>query len=269
MHTVNPFQVVVVISAIAITSGCTRSGDRKSAAIDPAKVVDLSHSFGPETIYWPTAEPFKLRRVAYGRTPQGYFYAANNISMAEHGGTHVDAPIHFAEGRRTTAEILLSSCIGPACVIDVTSQATADRDYRLTVDDIRTWERRHGRIPRGAIVVMNSGWHRHWPNRGNYLGTDKPLDVENLHFPGFSREAAEFLVNQRDIAALAIDTASIDYGQSKDFIAHQVLNGANKPAFENLTNVDKLPATGATLIALPLKIEGGSGGPARIIAVVP
>jgi kynurenine formamidase len=265
--------VLSVFGGCVSTTSSSRSAPAASkshaSAIDPAKIVDLSYTFGPETIYWPTAEPFKLRRVAYGPSAGGYWYAANNISMAEHGGTHMDAPIHFAEGKITAAEVPLANCIGAACVIDVSAQAARDRDYRMTVDDVGQWESRHGRVPRGAIVVMHSGWGKFWPDRKKYLGTDKPGDVANLHFPGFSREATEFLVRERDVAALAIDTPSIDYGQSKDFIAHQVLNGANKPAFENVANVDRLPATGATFIALPLKIQDGSGGPARVVAVVP
>jgi len=265
--------VLLVFSGCVSTSATSSSGASPSkprgSAIDPGKLVDLSYTFGPETIYWPTAEPFKLRRVAYGRSAGGYWYVANNISMAEHGGTHMDAPIHFAEGKITAAEVPLANCVGPACVIDVAAQAARDRDYRMTVDDVRAWEARHGRVPRGAIVVMHSGWGKFWPDKKQYLGTDKAGDVPNLHFPGFSREATEFLVRERDVAALAIDTPSIDYGQSKDFIAHQVLNGANKPAFENVANVDRLPATGATFLALPLKIEDGSGGPARIVAVMP
>jgi kynurenine formamidase len=189
--------------------------------------------------------------------------------MAEHGGTHMDAPIHFAEGKLSAAEVPLTSCIAPLCVIDVSEACERDADYRMIAADIEGWEKRHGRIPAGSIVLMRSGWGARWPDKKRYLGTDKPLDVPNLHFPGYSKEAAELLVNERAIAALAIDTASIDYGQSKDFIAHQVLNGANKPAFENIANADKLPPTGATFVALPLKIEGGSGGPARIIAVLP
>jgi kynurenine formamidase len=238
-------------------------------AIDSAKIIDLTYNLGPETIFWPTAEPFKLTRVAYGRTPGGWWYVSNNISMSEHGGTHMDAPIHFAEGKRTSAQVPIASCIGLACVIDVKQQAAKNPDYRVSVEDVKRFERAHGKIPGGAIVVMNSGWGARWPNKLAYMGTDKPLDVPNLHFPGFSKEAAEFLVKQRDIAALAVDTASIDHGQSKDFIVHQVLNGADKPAFENVANVDKLPPTGATFIALPLKIENGSGGPARIIALLP
>jgi kynurenine formamidase len=189
--------------------------------------------------------------------------------MAEHGGTHMDAPIHFGEGKMTAAQVPLANCIGAAIVIDVTEQAVQDRDYGLSVADVTNWERQHGAMPRGAIVIMRSGWGRRWPDKKRYLGTDKPMDVANLHFPGFSREAVEFLVRERDVAALGVDTASIDYGQTKDFIAHQVLNAANKPAFENVANVERLPATGATFIALPLKIEDGSGGPTRIIAVLP
>jgi kynurenine formamidase len=239
------------------------------APIDGSKIVDLSYSFGAETIYWPTAESFALERVAYGPTPSGYWYAANNICMAEHGGTHMDAPIHFAKDKLTADAVPLSSCIGPAAVVDVRAAAAADPDYRLTVADLQAWEKEHGRLPRGAIVVMDSGWGARWPDKKRYLGTDKQGDVANLHFPGFSGEAAEFLVNERDVAGIAVDTPSIDYGQSTDFIVHRIVNGADKPGFENLANVDHLPPAGATLIALPIKIEGGSGAPARIIAVLP
>jgi kynurenine formamidase len=252
----------------AAMCGCT-SAKSEQQSIDLNKVVDLSHSFGPSTIYWPTAEPFKLQRVAYGRTPAGYWYVANNISMAEHGGTHMDAPIHFAEGHISAEQVPLRNCIGPAAVIDVRAVAAKDRDYRMTLDDVHAWERKHGRLPAGAIIIMNSGWSARWPDKLKYLGTDKPMDVANLHFPGFSKEVVEFLLSQRDIAALAVDTASIDYGQSKDFIVHQVLMGRDRPAFENVANVDKLPPKGATFVALPLKIEQGSGSPTRIIAILP
>jgi kynurenine formamidase len=231
--------------------------------------VDLSYSFGPDTIYWPTGESFTLERTAYGPTPQGYWYASNNICMAEHGGTHMDAPIHFAEGKATAEHVPLSSCMGPAVVVDVRSKADRDRDYQLSVDDLRGWEETHGPIPDGAIVVMYSGWGSRWRDKRRYLGTRKAGDVANLHFPGFSRQAAEFLVSQRNIAAIAVDTASVDHGPSTDFMVHRIINGSNRPAFENLANVDLLPPSGATIIALPMKIAGGSGGPARIIAILP
>ncbi len=242
---------------------------RAASAVDESKIVDLSYAFDRNTVYWPTAKSFMLEKVAAGRTDAGFWYAANNISLAEHGGTHLDAPIHFAEGGWTADEIPLVKLVGPATVIDVRSQAARDPDYRVTVEDIRRWEKVHGRIPDGAIVLVLTGWGQFWPDKKKYLGTDKPGDVDHLHFPGFSREVAEFLVKERVIDAVGIDTASLDYGQSKDFIAHRILNGANKPGLENVANLDRLPPRGATLIALPMKIKGGSGGPARIIAFLP
>lgn len=262
-----PLFIGILLSCVA---GCASPRPQPApSAIDLQKVVDLSYAFGPDTIYWPTAESFTLERVSYGPTAQGYWYAANNICMAEHGGTHMDAPIHFAEGKRTSEQVPLTSCIGPAAIVDVRQQAAASADYRLSVADLETWEAQNGRIPSGAVVVMYSGWGRYWGDKLHYLGTDKKGDVADLHFPGFSKEAAEFLVTQRNIAAIGVDTASIDYGPSTDFLVHRTINGANKPGFENLANLDRLPAKGATVIALPLKITGGSGGPARVIAVLP
>jgi len=240
-----------------------------SAGIDESKVIDLTYSFDEHTIYWPTAKPFQLEIVSAQKTPGGYWYAANNICLAEHGGTHMDAPIHFAEGKHAADQVPIQQFIGPAVVIDVRSQAAKDADYRVTVTDLEAWEKQHGRIPKGAIVLMLSGWGAHWPDKKKYLGTDQAGDVANLHFPGFAKEAAEFLTSQRDIDAIGVDTPSIDSGQSKDFIVHQIINGANKPGLENVANLEKLPAKGATLIALPMKIARGSGGPVRIIALLP
>lgn len=240
-----------------------------AGGINESKVIDLTYSFDEHTIYWPTFKPFQLEIVSAAKTEAGYWYAANNICLAEHGGTHMDAPIHFAEGKRAVDEVPVQQLIGPAVVVNVSTQAQKDADYRLTVADLEAWEKKHGRIPKGAIVVMLSGWGSRWPDKKQYLGTDQPGDVANLHFPGFSKEAAEFLVAKREIDAIGVDTPSIDYGQSKDFIVHQIINGANKPGLENIANLGKLPAKGATLIALPMKIAKGSGGPARIIAILP
>lgn len=237
-------------------------------ALDENKIVDLSYPYGPETVYWPSARPFQLEAVAHGRTAGGFFYAANDFCTAEHGGTHMDAPIHFAEGRASADQVPLGAGIGPIVRVDVSAKAAADPDYRLAVADLKAWEAEHGRIPNGAVVIMYSGWGSRWPDRKRYLGSDKPGDTANLHFPGFSREAAEFLVRERSIDAIGVDTASIDHGPSQDFIVHRIINGANKPAFENLANVDRLPPSGATLVALPMKIAGGSGAPLRAIAIL-
>lgn len=237
--------------------------------IDPAKIVDLSYGFGPETIYWPTAKHFALEVVHRGDTAGHYWYEANNYCAAEHGGTHMDAPAHFAKDGAAADRVPVSAGIGPLVRIDVSAEAARDADYRLAVADLQRWEREHGRIPRAAIVVMYSGWGARWPDAKRYLGTDVAGDTANLHFPGFSKEAAEFLVRERDIDAIGVDTPSIDHGPSQDFIVHRIINGAGKPGFENLANLDRVPPAGSTLIALPMKIEGGSGGPVRAIAVLP
>jgi len=242
---------------------------RGAAALDESKLVDLTYPFDAETIYWPTEKPFHLEKLFAGETEGGYYYASNKFCTPEHGGTHMDAPIHFAEGRRTADQVPLSSLIGPAVVVDVRAQAAADADYRLALADLQAWEAKHGRIPAGAIVLMNSGWGARWGDKKRYLGTDVFGDVDHLHFPGFSPEAAEWLVREREIDAIGVDTPSIDHGPSKDFRVHRIVNGADRPAFENVANVDRLPAAGATLIALPMKIGGGSGAPLRIIAVLP
>jgi kynurenine formamidase len=240
--------------------------------LDPGtqRIVDLTHAFGPRTLYWPTSPTkFALEKLASGQTPGGYFYSANSFCTPEHGGTHLDAPVHFAEQGRTAAEIPLEQLVAPAVVIDVSAKAAGDRDYRLTAQDVWTFEKQHGPIRRGTIVLLKTGWSRHWPDAKAYLGDDTPGDASKLSFPSYGVDAARQLVEERGVAALGIDTASIDYGRSTDFVVHRVAAARNVPGFENLTNLDQLPARGAVVVALPMKIEGGSGGPLRAIALVP
>ncbi len=245
------------------------TGTTVKQVIDEAKVIDLTYSFDETTIYWPTANPFRWEKEAWGKSAGGYWYTAARYAASEHGGTHLDSPIHFGEGKAATDEIPLSRLIGPAVVIDVTRACVNNPDYRVRVEDFTGWEKKHGRIPDGAIVLIRTGWGKFWPDKKRYLGSDTPGDATNLHFPGLSREAAEFLASQRKIDGIGIDTASIDYGQSRDFIAHQILNGANIYGLENVANLERVPDTGATLLALPMKIKGGTGGPVRIIAILP
>lgn len=237
--------------------------------IDEKKLLDMTYSFSEETLHWPTAEPFKLEKVNEGMTPQGYWFASYNYSGSEHVGTHLDAPHHFAQGKWTTEQIPLSKTIGSAVVVDMRRKAEANANYQLQVVDLRTWERRHGKMPRGAIVLMLTGWGKFWGDRKRYFGTDQPGDVNNLRFPGFSKEAAELLVKERNVYAVGIDTPSIDYGPSRDFIVHQILGAANIPIFENVANIERLPPKGATVFAIPMKIKGGSGAPLRIFALLP
>lgn len=234
--------------------------------------LDLTYPFDSTTVYWPTAQPFRLTVVSAQRTAAGYYYAANNFAAAEHGGTHLDAPIHFAAGKHTTDEIPLGQLMGPAVVIDATRQSGGDSsaDYRVTAADIAAWEVAHGAIPGGAIVFIRTGWGSRWPDRRRYLGTTKtgPTAVPDLHFPAIHPDAVPILL-ARHIDAIGIDTPSIDYGQSTTFDVHQLLFEADIPAFENVANLDQVPATGAFVVALPMKIRGGSGGPLRIVAFLP
>jgi kynurenine formamidase len=232
--------------------------------------VDLTYAFDSSTIYWPTNEPFHLTVVSARRVPAGYYYASNNLSASEHGGTHVDAPVHFVEKKRTIDQVPLEQLMGPAVVIDVRKGADSSADFRVHQSDITAWEAAHGAISDGAIVLFHTGWGRRWPDRARYLGTGKTgaAAVAELHFPGLDLDAARALV-RRKVKAVGIDTPSIDYGRSTTFAAHRRLGASNIPAFENVAQLDRLPATGAFVIALPMKIGGGSGGPVRIVALLP
>jgi kynurenine formamidase len=234
-----------------------------------ARVVDLTHSFDEKTVYWPNSPTtFKLTKLADGPVEAGYYYRANSFCAPEHGGTHLDAPAHFAKNGWTADQVPVSKLVARAVVLDVTKQAAADPDYRLTAEDVRAWEKRNGQIPAGSIALLRTGWSSRWPDRKRYLGDDTPGETTRLHFPSFGKDSAELLVKERKVAALGLDTASIDYGQSKDFIVHQIANGANVPGLENLANLEQLPEAGAWIIALPMKIAGGSGGPLRAIALL-
>ncbi|WP_375236314.1 cyclase family protein [Winogradskyella sp.] len=235
------------------------------------KIVDLSHVYSSETIYWVTAKEFELDTVFKGQTDKGFYYSANNFSTAEHGGTHMDAPIHFAKNGQTVDEIPLEKLIGAAIKVDVSSKAFNDTDYLISIDDFIVWETKEKtRIPEGSIVLLQTGFSKYYPNKVKYLGTDERGEqaVQKLHFPGLSEEAARWLVEHRNINAIGIDTPSIDYGQSEYFKSHVILLSENIPTFENLTNLDQLPNIGFEIIALPMKIQGGSGAPLRIVAII-
>lgn len=235
------------------------------------EIIDLTHAFSDETVYWVTAKEFELNVVSKGQTDKGYYYSANNFATAEHGGTHIDAPIHFSENSQPVDEIPLENLIGPAIKIDVSAKALHNRDYLISIEDFKNWEKAENmQIPDGSIVLLQTGFSQFYPDKIKYLGTDErgPEAVKLLHFPGLSPEASEWLIKNRNIHAIGIDTPSIDYGQSQYFESHVTLMGQNIPAFENLTNLDKLPSKGFQIIALPMKIKGGSGAPLRIVAYI-
>jgi kynurenine formamidase len=258
--------VVLLLPLIAGTAIAQRV-----AGLPAGTVIDLSHPFDATTVYWPTAEPFKLEKDFEGMTEKGYYYSAYRYSSAEHGGTHIDAPVHFAKGRHSVDQIPLDQMIGPAIVVDVTKEVENNRDYLITENDFRSWERRNGRIAPGTIVFLRTGFGKFYPNRKKYLGTDQRGDaaVADLHFPGLHPNAARWLTQNRNVKAIGLDTPSIDYGQSTLFESHRILFEKNIPAFENVANLEMLPLKGFSIVALPMKIKGGSGGPLRMIAIVP
>jgi len=234
-------------------------------------LVDLSHDYSAETIYWVTAKEFQLDTVFQGDTDKGFYYAANNFSTAEHGGTHIDAPIHFAKNGQTVDEIPLEKLIGAAIKIDVSEKAFKNPDYLINIQDFLDWEEKENtQIPVGSIVLLQTNYSKYYPDKLKYLGTEeRGADaIKLLHFPGLSPEAAKWLVANRNINAIGIDTPSIDYGQSEFFKSHVILLSENIPVFENLTNLAQLPNQGFEIIALPMKIKGGSGAPLRIVAVL-
>lgn len=261
---------VTIALLVGMLGGC-RSLDPGTMPLRDLRVVDLSHAFDAETIYWPTEEGFVHERGFAGMTDGGYYYEAHRFRAAEHGGTHVDAPIHFARGQRTVDEIPLEQLVAPAIRVDVRTQCRADRDHAVSLDDLADWESRHGRIPAGSIVLLDTGFAARWPDRIHYLGSDQrgEAGVAGLRFPGLSADAARWLVDERGIAAVGLDTASIDPGISKTFETHQVLFQRNVPAFENLASFDALPVRGFWVVALPMKIRGGSGAPLRAVALLP
>jgi len=254
--------IVLACTALLFNSAFTRA--------EPEAWLDLTHDLSADAVFWPTAAPFKMTTDFEGMTDKGYYYSAYSFTTAEHGGTHIDAPVHFAEGRHHVDEIPLEQLIGNAVVVDVSEAVATDRDHLVSIADFEQWEASHGEIPKSSIVLLRTGFGKYWPNADKYLGTElrgQP-GAEALSFPGLDPVAAQWLVESRAIKAIGIDTASIDRGKSRNFAAHVALMTRNVPAFENVANLEKLPATGAYVVALPVKIRGGSGGPLRIIARV-
>ena len=259
-----PVLVFAVITSVSVFSG--------QEIRTKGKILEMTYPYEEDTIYWPTLKPFHLEKLPWGIVPGGWWNAANEYSASEHGGTHADAPIHFAQKGRTMDQIPIAEWIGPAVKIDVCAKCDKNRDYSLTVDDIETWEKKFGKIPNGAWVIMYTGIDtKYYPDKKKVLGTEKKGEeaIPELSFPGFSPEAAEFLIKNRDITGIALDTPSIDAGKRTDFKVHQIICGANKLALENIANLDKLPLSGATLYVIPMLIKDGTGSPARVFAIVP
>lgn len=246
---------------------CTRPN--LPAMLQTAKWVDLTHDYDSTTVYWPTDENFRHDTIFYGMTDKGYFYSSFKYSAEEHGGTHFDAPVHFHKGGMTIEKIPVDQLHGPLVLIDVSEKCEKNRDYLVTANDVGNWENQHGRIPPGAIILIRTGFEKYWNDHLKYTGTLKKgkAGVAELHFPGLSPEAATWITKNRKVSAIGLDTPSIDFGQSGDFLSHRILTEAGLTMYENLCNLDQLPPEGAYIIALPMKIRGGSGSPLRIVGI--
>ena len=253
-------RLILIVGSLALLTSCATAQPR---------IIDLTYSFDEQTVYWPKNQHFHRQDTARGMTPKGYWYASGTFSASEHGGTHLDAPVHFALEGQSVDQIPVESLVGPAVVLDIREGCLLNTDYELTVQDIHLWETQFGLIEPNDLVLIRTGWGKHWPDPQHYLGSATPDNPTTLHFPGVSAEAMAFLVHDRQIRGLGIDTASIDPGQSRDFQAHQILSAANRYALENVAYLDQLPTRGATVYALPIKIKDGTGGPVRLIAVIP
>src|SRR6202451_1088487 len=235
----------------------------RGATTGSTRIVDMTYAINGKLPAWPGDEKtFEAQIVA---TPEKDGYLARSFWTLEHYGTHMDAPAHFPPGKEFLDQIPVTHLFAPAVVIDVREEAGKDPDYRLRVMRVEKWEALHGRIPTGAVVLLRTGWASRWPDQARYRNMDS---AGVMHFPGFSVEAAKLLI-ERGAVALGIDTLSIDYGPSKDFEVHRVTLPAGLYQLENLANMDQLPEAGAFLISAPINLEGGSGGPVRVFAILP
>lgn len=227
--------------------------------------IDLTHPISEKDPNWEGSarSPYEARPL--GRLDKdGYF--SRRVSFPEHFATHIDAPAHFAKGSWTVDQIPPDRLIAPLVLIDISAKSKSNPDYLLGMEDVAAWEQAHGHVPPGAIVMARTGWAARWNSMSDYRGVAGPGGT--MHFPGFSLEATKFLVESRRIYGLGIDTLGVDHGPSRDFPVHRYTAARNVYHLENVADLSAVPASGAILIASPAKLEGGSGGPVRIFALL-
>ena len=249
------------VSGAARGAAAERPGEKRTLAAD--KVLDLTHPLSPAFPIWPGPANFPIRVTNTATLARDGYYA-NKWELVEHHGTHLDAPAHFAPKGATADRLEASSLVVPAAVIDLRERARRNADAVVTVDDLKAWERAHRRLPKGCGVFLNSGWDARAGDAGAFLGQDR---AKTLHFPGFSKEACAFLLAEREVAGLAVDTLSLDFGASKDFAVHKLWLGAGRWGLECVANLSRLPPAGATVFVGAPKVIGASGGPTRVLAV--
>ena len=269
--------LILTLSTLVVVSVLTSCGKKEEKHIEKKIIIkqnnwiDLTYTFDSTTLYWPNNLcGFEHKEDFNGITPGGFYYSSYSISTPEHGGTHMDAPVHFAKDHYTADQVPLSSLSGRGIIVDVSEKALKNRDYLVSVADLQDWEKANGEIKTGTIILFRTGYGQFYPDREKYFGSALKGEeaIPLLHFPGISPEAAAWLVKTKKAKAVGLDTPSMDYGQSKDFKTDQILLGANIPGFENVAHLDQLPLKGFEIMALPMKIGGGSGAPLRITASI-
>ncbi len=225
------------------------------------QVLDLTHVLGTQFPLFPGAAPFRIQQ-AVSHDKDGYY--GSILTYWEHSGTHMDAPVHFAPNGLFVDQLKVENLVVPAVVINITEKVRRDPDSVVTPDDIRAWERRYGRIPDNAAVLMASGWGARAASVEAFRNTDSS---GVMHFPGFGKDAIDFLLTERRISGIGVDTLSLDHGPSTTFAVHYTLLPTNRWGLENLANLESIPPSGATLFVGAPKIAAGSGGPTRVMAV--
>jgi len=262
-------KIIHIVLCIFLFSCQQVKNENDRVSLNSFEWIDLTHPFSEKTLYWPNnPKGFTRDTLFEGMTDKGYYYSSFDFYAPEHGGTHLDAPVHFAQGKMTLDELSLDQLTGEAVVIDVSANASNNRDYQIQVNDVTNWEKEHGTLKENVIILFHTGYGKFYPDALTYFGTDKKGEeaLPFLHFPGIHPQLAEWLVKNRKIKAVGLDTPSIDYGQSTDFQTHRILLAENMPAFENVANLHLLPAQNIYVVALPMLLKDGSGGPLRIIA---
>jgi kynurenine formamidase len=258
---------VLLLAIVAFMSALPESSHRdeflEGIPAGKTRVLDLSYAINDKLVPWPGDEKWFEAKINATIEKNGYF--TRSFWMLEHYGTHLDAPAHFPPGKATVDQIPARYLFGPAVVLDVRSDAAKDVDYRLSSGKIEEWEREHGKISPGSIVLMHTGWASRWPDVTKYRNQDKQ---GTMHFPGYSTGAVKMLID-RKVSGLGCDTLSADYGASEDFPVHHLALGAGLYQVENLSDLSEVPEAGAFLVIAPIKLEGGSGGPVRVFALIP
>jgi len=263
-------KVRAALSRRGFFTGAAAAGFAATAVPAPAaetrsfsKVVDLTHTMSPDFPTFLGKPGIEMEREFEFKKDRFNLFWWHII---EHAGTHLDAPIHFSESGLSAEKLAVEQLVVPLAVINVVYQAEQDADYLLSREDLAKWEAKYGRLPAGCCVAMHSGW-------GELVAADparfEGRDVNGtMHFPGFAPEAAAWLLKERQVAGIAVDTMSLDHGPSRTFRTHQLWLPSGRWGLENVANLDKVPEAGATLVVGAAKVKDSTGGLARVMALV-